>query len=645
MATRPVGLENSRASNQQRLIQKIVEVLNGMQGVNGPLPKVVRVEDLLAAGVFQRAANGGYAYSLPAGYTWLSDVSPYMRTLLSDANIAAALTTLGASETGAALLQKVHVQGSVVYPRVNANNTIDYLEAAAFRAAIGAGTGSGSGDGTVQAVLEGTGIDVNATDPVNPVVALSAAAIASLALADSATQPGDLAAVATSGAYADLTGKPTLGTAAAAATTDFATAAQGALADTAVQAAEKGAALGVATLDASTKVPVSQLPATAITNTSVVASQAAMLALTAEVGDIAVRTDISETFILQAEPATVLGNWVQLLFPADAVSSVFGRTGIITAEAGDYAAYYDAIGTAAAAVAAHAAAADPHPQYLTAAEGNAAYDAIGAAAAAQAASEPVVAAGAKSQFYRGDKGWSNTLLADAASLSLTVGCYGGPVTFFGYSAEGTEAVPAPTANGTGIAAMTGGGYDTALTGGRGRIRINASQTWAAGANGTELRFETTANGSTTMARRWTVQNDGHFVPFADVTHDVGTAALRVRATYSQTVHLSGAKYDTGVENLASAVSVNDVAIAATTRVVRIVPSAAFNITGLVGSAGRRVLLINTVNFNVTLTHQDGASSAANRFICPGSVSFVLNVNDSVELWYDIANNRWRVLGV
>ena len=44
-----------------------------------------------------------------------------------------------------------------------------------------------------------------------------------------------LAAVATTGAYADLSGKPTLGTAAAAATTDFATAAQGTKADTALQ--------------------------------------------------------------------------------------------------------------------------------------------------------------------------------------------------------------------------------------------------------------------------------------------------------------------------------------------------------------------------------------------------------------------------
>ena len=54
-------------------------------------------------------------------------------------------------------------------------------------------------------------------------------------LADSATQPGDLATVATTGAYSDLSGLPTLGTAAATAATDYATAAQGVLADSATQ--------------------------------------------------------------------------------------------------------------------------------------------------------------------------------------------------------------------------------------------------------------------------------------------------------------------------------------------------------------------------------------------------------------------------
>lgn len=47
------------------------------------------------------------------------------------------------------------------------------------------------------------------------------------ALADTAVQPGDLAAVATTGAYADLSGLPALGTAAAVAVEDFAAAARG----------------------------------------------------------------------------------------------------------------------------------------------------------------------------------------------------------------------------------------------------------------------------------------------------------------------------------------------------------------------------------------------------------------------------------
>ena len=53
--------------------------------------------------------------------------------------------------------------------------------------------------------------------------------------ADSAVQPGDLSTVATTGDYSDLSGTPTLGTAAATDATAYATAAQGATADTAVQ--------------------------------------------------------------------------------------------------------------------------------------------------------------------------------------------------------------------------------------------------------------------------------------------------------------------------------------------------------------------------------------------------------------------------
>lgn len=91
-----------------------------------------------------------------------------------------------------------------------------------------------------------------------------------------------------------------------------------------------GAANGVATLDSGGKVPAAQLPALAITETFPVASQAAMLALTAQVGDVAIRSDIRKSFILSASPATTLANWLEILAPLGAVSSVAGRTGDVT---------------------------------------------------------------------------------------------------------------------------------------------------------------------------------------------------------------------------------------------------------------------------------------------------------------------------
>lgn len=67
---------------------------------------------------------------------------------------------------------------------------------------------TGGGGGTVDSVVGGTGIDVDATDPVNPILNLDAASVASLSLADTSVQPGDLAAVATSGSLQDLLNAP-----------------------------------------------------------------------------------------------------------------------------------------------------------------------------------------------------------------------------------------------------------------------------------------------------------------------------------------------------------------------------------------------------------------------------------------------------
>ncbi len=105
---------------------------------------------------------------------------------------------------------------------------IQAANAAAARAAIGAGTSSFSGQYG----------DLAGKPALGTAAATDATAYATAAQggkADTATQPEDLALVATAGTYDSLTAKPTLGTAAATDSTAYATSAQGTKADSAVQ--------------------------------------------------------------------------------------------------------------------------------------------------------------------------------------------------------------------------------------------------------------------------------------------------------------------------------------------------------------------------------------------------------------------------
>lgn len=77
------------------------------------------------------------------------------------------------------------------------------------------------------------------------------------------------------------------------------------------------------------KINETLLPKIAITDTHVVADEAEMLALTAEKGDVAIRTDKNRSFILKQAPADNLANWLELKSPECTVFSVNGKTGDI----------------------------------------------------------------------------------------------------------------------------------------------------------------------------------------------------------------------------------------------------------------------------------------------------------------------------
>lgn len=81
----------------------------------------------------------------------------------------------------------------------------------------------------------------------------------------------------------------------------------------------------------------------------------------------------------------------------------------------------------------------------------------------------------------------------------------------------------------------------------------------------------------------------------------------------------------------------------------ITPTANINITGFDSSfgwaqGGDRICIINDGAFNLTITHQDAASLAANRVITSTGVAYILGPNEIVWLWYDDTGTaRWRML--
>ncbi len=99
-------------------------------------------------------------------------------------------------------------------------------------------------------------------------------------------------------------------------------------------AATARSAIGAASLVGG-KIPEHELPSLAITDVFPVTSEAEMLALTAEKGDMAIRSDLNKCFALSETPASTLANWLELKTPANAVLSVAGKTGAVTLNSSD----------------------------------------------------------------------------------------------------------------------------------------------------------------------------------------------------------------------------------------------------------------------------------------------------------------------
>jgi hypothetical protein len=81
--------------------------------------------------------------------------------------------------------------------------------------------------------------------------------------------------------------------------------------------------------DISGQVSTAQIPPLAINDTFPVASQAAMLALTAQRGDMAIRSDNGRTYVLSTDSPSTLADWKEVM-AAGQVQSVAGKTGVVS---------------------------------------------------------------------------------------------------------------------------------------------------------------------------------------------------------------------------------------------------------------------------------------------------------------------------
>lgn len=84
-------------------------------------------------------------------------------------------------------------------------------------------------------------------------------------------------------------------------------------------------------IDVNGKLKVGLLPALAISETfPEVPDEAAMLALVAQRGDVAIRIDTEESFILAADDPTVATNWKKILAKAPGGAAADGHTHVIS---------------------------------------------------------------------------------------------------------------------------------------------------------------------------------------------------------------------------------------------------------------------------------------------------------------------------
>lgn len=214
--------------------------------------------------------------------------------------------------------------------------------------------------------------------------------------------------------------------------------------------------------------------------------------------------------------------------------------------------------------------------------------------------------------------------------------------FVGVKARGTYGAPAIISASDELMKFDGFGWDGSAWVPGARIIFMGDGAPGASDMPGRILFGTTSDGAATTTERWRITASGIFHPGVGNTYDLASAARSVRRLHANMLHLGNPL--TPAQITADAHDYNPGGILQ--YAWRLSTDASRNLTGTVnGVDGALHLLVNVGAFDLVLVHESASSSAANRFLCPGSVDVTLNPNDSVDIWYDTTSSRWRVKGI
>jgi hypothetical protein len=210
--------------------------------------------------------------------------------------------------------------------------------------------------------------------------------------------------------------------------------------------------------------------------------------------------------------------------------------------------------------------------------------------------------------------------------SATAAGAGGPITITGGAASG--------ANAGGAVSITAGAAAATAGSSGGTINITATAGTASSTGGVGGAVAITAGNA-----QGSSNNAG-----GNVTLTAG-AATGTGAPGMINI-ASGVRFSGDISPAALAANTNDYNPAGLggAAVVRLSASAAVNLTGLAGGQdGRRITLMNVGSDTITITSNDAASAASNRFLMTANVP--LQANQAVSFVYDSTANAWRADGI